>query len=368
MADQIQFRTDDTIKWTDRFGGGADGAYAPSTGTDAPVDSACSGTSGTTSLTATNAGFSTGQLILIHQTQGTGAGNWQLNKIANYSAGTITTAYALTNTYGTGAQVLVMPSYSSGNIAGGVTLTGKAWNGTVGGIYAKFCNGTFSIVGNLVGSLTGFRGAQQTHLSGVGCAGEGSAQAPYQITAGANSNGGGGTPDYNAGAGAGGANGANGQNGANAGGTGGSAVGNASLTLAFFGGGGGMGWNDTQHAGVPDSGGGFILIIAKTITVTGSLPNTGGNGKNSAGTDCGSGGSAGGSTLLKGQAITLGSNLVTAIGGSGVGASRKGGDGSVGRIHADYSTTLTGTTSPTIDTTNDTIFTDISGGAFFQFM
>ena len=158
---QRQFRSDDTSIWTDRFGIGTDGAYAPSTGTDAPIDSACTGTISTTSLSATNAGFAIGQLILIHQTQGASAGVYELNKIANYSAGTITTTYTLINTYTSGAQVLVMPSYSSGNIAGGVTITGKAWNGTVGGIYAKFCSGTFTLAGTLTGTGKGYRGGKK---------------------------------------------------------------------------------------------------------------------------------------------------------------------------------------------------------------
>jgi hypothetical protein len=59
--------------------------------TETMIDSACTGTSAATSLTATNVSFAQGQVILIHQTQGTGAGTWMRNTIQGYTAGTITT-------------------------------------------------------------------------------------------------------------------------------------------------------------------------------------------------------------------------------------------------------------------------------------
>ena len=348
---QRQWRSDDTSKWAARFGTGSDGAYSPSTGTDSVIDSACSGTSGATSLTATNAGFAAGQLILIHQTQGTGAGNWELNAIANYSAGTITTSYPLMNTYGTGAQVLVMPQYSSGNIAGGVTITGKAWNGTVGGIYAKFCNGTFTIAGSIVGSGVGYRGgAGSTGSPAQTYQGEGTTGVGGQSSA-ANGNGGGGAAwvGANSAGGGGGGNGAAGSNGGGGSGetpgTGGNAVGNAALTSMLFGGGGGGAADSVGRTG--QIGGGICLIIVKTITISGSITT---NGITLSGAASG----AGGSILLKGQTLTLGSTLCQAAGGSN------------GRIHADYSATLTGTTSPTIDSTLDKSFANVLGGGFLN--
>ena len=349
---QRQWRSDDTSKWTNAFGNGADGTYAPSTGTDALTDSACTGTSGTTSLTATNVSFASGQLILIHQTQGTGAGQWELNKIATYTAGTITTSYALINTYATGAQVVVMPQYSSGNIAGGVTLTGKAWNGTVGGIYVKFCNGTFTIGGTLNNGNGGFRGSN------------GPAQGESSLGSGASNNQsangtGGGAALYNSSPGGGGYATA-GQAGTSGGGetyigAGGGTIGIANLTTFFFGGAGG-GNGDVGSGG---NAAGIILIISKTITVTGTINNTAGNP--------GTGAGAGGSILLKGQTITLGSSLVTANGGTGGTSAHKCGDGGVGRIHADYSTSISGTTTPTIDSTLDITIAEASSG-FFGFM
>ena len=142
---QRQFRSDDTSFWPYEYGNSSDGAYSPSSGTDAPVDSACTGTINTTSLSATNVSFSAGQIILIHQTNGTGAGQWELNKISSYVAGTITTVLPLIYDYTSGAQVIVVPQYSSANIANGVTITVKAWTGSVGGIFVKMVNGAFTI-------------------------------------------------------------------------------------------------------------------------------------------------------------------------------------------------------------------------------
>ena len=98
-----QFRSDDTSKWTYGFGNGTDGDLTISTDTtEAPIDSTCSGTAGQFSLTATNASFASGQAILIHKTRGlttTSAGAWELNYIASYSTGAISTVYPLQFTY-----------------------------------------------------------------------------------------------------------------------------------------------------------------------------------------------------------------------------------------------------------------------------
>ena len=144
-------------------------------------------------MSATNASFAAGQFILIHQTRGTGAGNWELNKIQSYTSGTITTTFALTNDYTSGAQVLVMKQYSSVLIDTGVTLTGKAWNGTVGGIIGWFCNDLTNIPGIITLTGLGFAGGTSSS-SGQGVQGYGHAGAgAYSKTA--NHNGGGGGAD-----------------------------------------------------------------------------------------------------------------------------------------------------------------------------
>lgn len=405
---QRQWRSDDTDPWLYNFGTGSDGDGSINTSTDAPIDSACSGTTGTTSLTATNASFAAGQLILIHQTRGTAVGGWELNKIASYVAGTITTTHNLTMTYTNSgasvAQVLVMKQYNNLTINSAQTLTAKAYDGTVGGIVVKMANASITVTGNIVASGAngatsatpanptnggGYRGGKSTTASNAPGQGEGSAGAGGTDSQSANGNGAGngshngGSYNYQ-GTGGGGGNSSAGGNGTGTftSGTGGSAVGNAGLTALFFGGGGGGCANvagTTIYSG--GNGGGIIFLIAPTITVTGTLTSKGGNGGagSYAGADAtqlatASGGGAGGSILIKGQTVVLGSSLVTANLGSKATGTNSGngrgnqnsGDGSDGRIHLDYLTSFTGTTSPTLDSRQDNSL--ISDTGFLAFM
>lgn len=366
---QRQFRSDDTSIFTERFGNGADGAYAPSTSTDSPIDSACTGSASSTSLSATNASFAADQLLLIHQSQGSGAGNWELNAVSSYSTGTITTKYPLINTYGTGAQVMVLKRYTSALVDTGVTITAKAWDGTVGGLYGFVCLGQTTVTGTITATGKGFRGGNGTNGGNGGDEAEGDPGPGATNHSDPDPNGNGGGPgNGNGGAGGGGGNGGTGTDGGEVlsgqGGHGGEDSGNAGLTLATFGGGGG-GANDNSSAGNGEDGGGFVLILSKLLTVTGSVVAGGVNGTN--GTSAGGGG-AGGSVLLKGQVLTLGSNKVTAQGGSGGTGTRAGGNGGTGRIHADYSASVSGSTTPTVDSRQDYTLGDTSGMFFFNML
>src|SRR3990172_6753271 len=136
---QRQFRTDDTSTWTDRYGSGSDSSLTVSADTtDSTANTTITGTSGGTSATAgSGTGFSAGDLVLIHQTQGTGFGTWELNKISSVGGGTNwTLSYNLTITYVTGAQVYLLKEYTTVDINSTKTLTGLSWNGTTGGILA----------------------------------------------------------------------------------------------------------------------------------------------------------------------------------------------------------------------------------------
>lgn len=386
-----QFRSDDTSIWAEKYGNGSDGALTISSNTtEAPIDSACTGTGGTTSLPATNGSFAPNQLILIHQSIGTGVGNWELNRIQSYSAGTITTAYPLINTYASGAQVRVLKQYSAVTVNSSQTYTAKAYNGTVGGIIAWLCNGTTTITGTV--SANGIAGSNTTRGAGIGylggtpSTGDNSTGNQGYGTGGvgsastnANGNGGGGarkqSGSFAGGAGGGGhaAAGTNGTTvGGSTGGAGGSEAGVAGLTTMVFGGGGGGGAGNTSGMGA-GGGGGIVLIISKTITVNGAITTNGGNGVNANGTDNGSSGAgAGGSILLKGQQITLGSNIITAsggTGGTGSGGSGNSGGGSVGRIHADYLLPVSGTTNPTLDSTKDaSMFLPLAGASLLTLL
>lgn len=348
------------------FGNGSDGV-ATLSGTDAPVDSSCSGTAGLVALTATNAAFAQGKLVLIHQSRGTGAGNWEFNVIGSYVAGTITTAFPLVNTYADSgasqAQVIQIPEYSSVTVSG--TLTAKAWDGDVGGIIIFFCNGDVIISGTITANGKGFRGATSwsSGNSVVQYAGEGTAGAETQSMSANGNGGGGGRNEAGAGrndivAGAGGSNGTVGTEGSvpwtwdQGHNSPGSVEGTSDLTTMVFGGGGGTGAadynNNPTFGGDGANGGGIIIIFGATITCTGSGKITS-NGDNPPGASSEGGAGAGGSILLKGQVIDIGT-LCTAIGGTtdqlydsdplyhwGL-----GGDGRI-RIEA---CSLTGTTDP----------------------
>ncbi len=267
-----------------------------------------------------------------------------MNKIDSYTAGTITTKKVLKNTYATGAQVVVLKQYSSALIDTGVTLTQKAWNGTVGGITGWFCKGTTTITGNLIATGKGFRGGV---VNGGTHTGEGDIGVQVANQASANGNGGGGG---NSASGGGGGNGTAGQTIMSDGGI---QVANVALTVLDLGGGGGSG-NAGAGNGTGSPGGGGVFIFSKTFIITGGVTINGSDG-GSGGAGRGGGGGAGGSCVLKGQILTLGSNLITAAAGAGgSGTEATGGAGGVGRIHADYSSSLTGTTTPTLDSTLDT--------------
>jgi hypothetical protein len=363
------------------FGDGSDGVLTVSADdvydADFPttplIDVVCTGTSGSTSLTATGA-FVANQVVLVHQTQGTGAGTWLKTKVSSYSTGTITLVDALNATYGTGAQVVVMRQYSAVTIDSAKTLTAKAWDGTTGGILPFMCNGTVTVTGTISGKGTdgvfqsGNTGNADTTGGGF-YGGRGGGNQPFSgwgqnangafDTANTGGSGGGGHQDSS---GAGGGNGAAGTNGSGT--TGGIATGNAALTLMDLGGGGGGGsWSGLSGSG--GSGGGVVFLFVKSLTVAGGITTNGGAG-GSGSTGRGGGGGAGGSILIKAQTITLGTGLVTAAGGAGgAGSAAAGGAGSVGRIHIDYATSFTGTTTPTLDSTQDATLTDTPASSTF---
>ena len=356
------------------FGNGQDGSLTISSNTtQAPIDSACTGTSGSYSLSATNSSFAAGQIVVIWQTQGTNAGQEERNVIVGYTSGTISLQTPLQGSYTTGAQVIVIPQYTTGMIDSGYTWTAKAWNGTTGGRLVGLFTGTFTNDGTVLADGQGFRGGATAGFyqgsSGEGTAGA-SIQPPanqsysaYTNNAANGSGGGGGSTDANtlasgAGGGSNGAAGTNGSsvgNGANKTGMGGNITGTTDLTTMLLGGGGGGG-SLVSHAGTNTggTGGGCIDIAATTITGSGTFTSNGTNGSISvAGAESGPGGGAGGSIRLKAQTATMSSLTCSAQGGSGAngygaGSGAAGGAGSSGIIAIYYLNSYTdGTETPT---------------------
>lgn len=364
---------------TSYFGDGSDGTLTISSNTtDVTTNdfATCTGTIGSTTLSATQATFAAGQHIFIHQSRGTGAGSWMKTKIASYSAGTVTTVDPLNATYSAGAQVYRLKTYTAVTINSSITWTAAPWSKAtlMGGILGFLCTGTATITGTMSANTQGFIGGDTVTSGSTGYQGEGSAGAGSLSTA-ANGNGGGSGGNFQNAPGGGGGNGAAGTSGFG-GGTGGSAVGSASLATMFFGGGGGAFGSYGGHSAgqVGGDGGGILLPWAKTLTVTGGIQSNGGAGSNiNTGSDnLGAGGGAGGSIYIKSQTPTLGTTLVTATGGAGgtgSDANHSGGAGAVGRIHIDYITAPSGTTSPTYDGASDSTLADTpTGSSFTQYV
>jgi hypothetical protein len=345
------------------WGDGSDGSPNAISGT-INTYAACTGTSGQTVLTTTlSAGA--GDQVLVHQSQhATAAGTWEIVKIVSDAGATLNLEKALVNSYSTGAQAVLIPQYTGGDISGAVT--GTAWNGTVGGIIALMSNGSLTVSGSLSANAIGFRGGVSINSPpSTGQQGEGNLAAGGTLSTSANGSGGGGgadaSPDTTPG---GGGNGASGSAGGN-GGTGGLLTGNAGLTTALFGGGGGGAWTGPGLSS--GKGGGFVVIFAKNLTITGTVSATGGNGASGSG-ESGPAGGAGGSILIKTQTGVLGTNLATSAGGSGAsGFSYAGGAGAVGRIRCDYYTSVSGSTTPTLSSAQDTSLF-INMGSFLPFL
>jgi hypothetical protein len=371
------------------FGNGQDGALTISSNTtDNPIDSACTGTAGTYTLSATNPLFAAGQQILIHQTQGAGAGTWMKNQIQSYSSGVITTVYPLNATYTTGAQVLVLKQYTNVTVNSGVTWTAKAWNGTTGGILAFLANGTVTVNGTITASEKGFRGGSSP-TEGVpyalGKRGESYGSSTYNDNSTSPNYGGGGggwiTNGSGSGGGAGGGgayggvggtytegayttSGGNGCPGGTTayGGLSGNTYGSQDLKASLYlGSGGGSGANSYSpgHGGYGGRGGGIVFIASANIQVNGSISSNGQRGEvANLGHACGGGGGgSGGAILLQMQTGSLGTSKVTAYGGlygyNTNGFQIPGGAGGVGRIHVNYLTSYTGSTDPAMYVTQD---------------
>lgn len=363
-------------------GNGADGALTISTSVteNSVLSNIASGASSAqANITVASAtGFSNNDMCLVIQMVGTGAGNYEFLKISSISVNTITFFTNLVNTYqATGAQVIKVKQYTSVTInSGGTWAPANAWNGTIGGILCALIQGDF--VQNAGGAMNadgmGFAGGPAHTFSGGSGSNQGSQGNSSTGTGSVSSSpngmgGGGGTltgiPTVSGGGGGGyGTAGADGATGGTPVGQGASTSGTANLSTMFLGGGGGSGGNccDPSTSGGGGVGGGMIFIIANNITFNGGTVSvTGGNGGLGTGnfTGAGGGGSGGAIRLLAGGTLTLGSGIVTATGGTGPsnGSNAKGGDGGQGRIGTLSTTTVSGTSSPSIDTSSTDVIT-----------
>ena len=340
-------------------------------------------------------GLAKGQVLFIHQTQGIGAGNSELNQILDLNATTATLARALVNDYTVGAQVVVVPQYTNVTVSAGGTLTAPAWDGMQGGILVFQASGAVNLDGTLSMVGKGFRGAGTSGVcfpGAPGCllnhgrygeseAGPSSFSAMNNNGKGANSGGGGGggTRGEDCAAGGGGSYGSVGAAGADGslgtctmnnlhgGGLPGAGLGQGDLTQSIFlGPAGGEGGPDESGAypGPGGNGGGIVALYAGTFTVNptsgvldaggapgGSGVATGPCGGTGSGMGNGGGGAGGGIRILTAGTTALGAGRISALGGAGgaggtCGAGFAGGSGGQGRIQVRTAAPFTGNTNP----------------------
>lgn len=358
------------------FGDGVDGVYS-STSIPTITRDSCSGSSSSTTLTTSSATFANGDVILIHQSRGTGIGQWEINRVSSGGGTTSLTLekalqYTYTDSGASQAQAIKILRYTTVTVQSG-TWTVPTWDGNKSGLFPFAASVSAIITGTTSASSAGYLGSAASIGNGQKSSGEGTVGASV-VQQSANGNGGGG-PTIVGQNGAGGGGGhvnagtQGGSQGSSVGGAGGNgSVGTADLINLVFGGAGAGGARDVASS--PTAGGngaGGIMAFVSALTVTGGIVATGGD--SAASPDAASGGAgAGGSILIVCKTATLGTNLVTALAGTpGSGAGATGGTASVGRIAVHHSGTITGTTNPTFTDVTDSslIAIDTGGSAFF---
>lgn len=319
---------------------------------------------------ASASAFASGDKVLLIQMQGAtinstqsnsfghisaynNAGNYEFHRVCTVQGNDVTVSHPLVNNYTPSGkvQLIRVPRYQDAVLNG--DLSGKAWDGTTGGVLAIDVDGVLDLdTHNIDLSAGGFRGGQAV-TSGGGCTfivdvsyytsinstnekgrkGEGIAAfvAGRECGRGPQANGGGGGNNHNGG-GSGGANyGSGGQAGQRVKATTfscGSTAGLGSKALSFgytmgklfLGGGGGAGHgNNVGTTGEGGSnGGGLIFIIADTVLGNDrNIRADGGSGVNAT-NEGGGGGGAGGTVVLDAEHIDSTLNIST---DGGVGSS-----------------------------------------------
>ncbi len=343
------------------FGDGRDGDALVRSGPPAYINQVRSSViaSGTIATVASASSFGVGDLVLFHQTVGTGAGNYEYDDIVLITGTRWLLSTPLAHNYTSGAQVVKVPQYHNLTIQDGGTLTVLPWDGSSGGVMTLKASGLISVTGSGVISATakGFRGGAggtssvRSAYQGESPTGLGTINYPANDDSGGGGAAGSGPGEGGGGGGAYGQYGADGQPGQDANahaGLGGSIIGAADLSSAFFGGaggGGGAAATSGAHGGAGGSGGGIAIIYGYQINQSSGANiaangQDGGNGMSTSG-DGGSGGGGGGSgggLRIVGSDITaLNASAIVGIGGTANAAqSGNGGAGGRGRIRVEY--------------------------------
>ncbi|MHB8418351.1 MAG: adventurous gliding motility protein AgmC [Myxococcales bacterium] len=350
--------------------GQAVNTYAPLAAAAAPGDTQLQ--VGTPIVPKAGKGFKAGDLVLVIESTGYAPvpdagdqtpidlssdpmGRWELARLASAAGGTLGLTHPLVNAFAAGAsQVILVPEYTTVDVAAGGSLTGAAWNGTAGGFVAFLAQGAVTVDGAIDASgLGGQGGVAVNAYKGTdyyGCTqldeaagttpvgewaekGEGIAGTAYgDLAMGNVANGAGGGDCDNSGgggganAGAGGQGGQtwentnqttpNGDDGRPVGGLGGAPLVYSLLDHATFGGGGGAGQENNDVGTSGAAGGGVIFIRGGQLLGAGTIAADGASVTAIAGNDGAGGGGGGGSLYLRftGAAVCGG---VSAQGGQG---------------------------------------------------
>ena len=369
------------------FGDGADGVYS-STSLHTYSREGCSGIAGSTALTTSSVAFSNGHVILIHQSRGANAGQWEINQVVS-GGGTsnlilkVPLQFTYIDSGASQAQAAQIRRYSSMNI-GSSTWQPADWNQNSCGIYVVACRGTatFANTIDLNGAQGGGGGGTQPGAIGGGYYGGGGNAYTGEGTTGDriyNQNSANGSGGGSSGASGGDRSGGGGENGGTAtgnagcsGGTGGApgnTAGSADLTTIVFGGGGGGGHNDNDGDGQAGggSGGGILMFFCKDmVTTSATISANGGTGGSPNTGNSGAGGGAGGSILVVCNTGTFGTNkLSAALGPGGQANDGRGGQGGYGRIAIHHSGAIVGSTlTPVFTNISDSSLREASFGSY----
>ena len=305
---------------------------------------------GATQLTVQDASaFGFGDEILVLSAQGEGAGGHAHAYIASIDGETLTVEPPLAADL-TGDVVLVqrVPGYTSVHVTETGSLSAPAWDGLGGGVLALRAIGDVVIAGQVQVDAAGFTGApgvaSWTERASAGEGWMGLADEGDDTLGAANASGGGGAVALDgavspAASGGGGGYGTDGDFGRyeddiEASAEGGWAVGDAELSLWFYGSGGGAGAPDSgsldgQRAGNVSGGGGagggvVMLFSEASITVSGTISADGeaGEAATSVGAELGGGGGGSGGQIYLGAPVLTVDAQVSAQGGQGGSAAR----------------------------------------------
>ncbi|WP_375768844.1 hemagglutinin [Archangium gephyra] len=322
--------------------------------------------------------FKAGELVLVLQmgeelpfdalraavdeldTRGSGAGRWELARLAEVSAGVLRLSAPLVKRFAAVSQVVRVPEYSDVRIVNSGSLRARPWDGRSGGVLAFLNTGTVFNQGSLEVDGLGFRGgsaetgvagalydcaAQDGTAAGGGGArkgeglaglGDGTPRSGYGRLA----NGGGGGNCHDAGGGGGGHVGQGGQGGRSSqeaserdvGGRGGSALRYARTEeRLLLGGGGGAGIEGSSGG----AGGGIVFVRAREIQgpkPRGFITANGLGAPSASGMHGGGGGGGAGGTVHVRVAEQLGCTVLSANGGVGADSDASPGGGGGGGL------------------------------------